>query len=237
MNILLSLALAIIPALLVVVYFRRKDRARPEPRKLSLKIFFLGVLSIIPALFLELGILKAGSEIGIPAALFPLFKAFAVAALVEEGLKLFILKRFAARSPHFDEVMDGIVYGVLAGMGFACLENILYVLGTGMAVAVARAFTSIPMHAAVSGLMGYYIGLAKFADDRGSSRRLTIAGFMIAFLLHGLYDLFIFAMPVWGNAFGLGILPVLIISLIMLRRRIRAALKEDLETGRIAPLT
>jgi len=234
LDLLLSLALAIIPALLVVAYFRRKDRARPEPGGLSLKIFFLGVLSIIPALLLELGLLKAGSEIGIPAALFPFFKAFAVAALVEEGLKLYILKRFAARSTHFDEVMDGIVYGVLAGMGFACLENVLYVLGSGMAVAVARAFTSIPMHAAVSGLMGYYIGRAKLVDEQASSRRLTITGFMIAFLLHGLYDLFIFAMPAWGNAFGLGILPVLVASLILLRGKIRAALKEDLKAGRIA---
>ncbi|MEN8209626.1 MAG: PrsW family glutamic-type intramembrane protease [Candidatus Fermentibacteria bacterium] len=234
MNLAVSLALAIFPALIIVVYFYRKDRAKPEPKGLVIRIFLLGLLSIVPAIFIELGIDELRGLLNpYYPILYPVFKAFIIAGLVEESLKLFIVKKYAFRKQAFDEVMDGIVYTVIAGMGFACLENVLYVLGKGITVGILRAFTSIPMHASVSVIMGYWIGMAKFSRTRGSRFKLILKGFLLAVLFHGLYDLCIFAIPFWSEYTALGLLPVLAWAILLAKRKVKAALREDREAGRI----
>jgi RsiW-degrading membrane proteinase PrsW (M82 family) len=234
MNLAISLTLAIVPALIIVIYLCRKDRAKPEPKRIIVRIFILGLLSTVPAIFIEMGINELrGYLYPCYAILYPIFKAFIVAGLVEESLKLFIVKKFAFRKKCFDEVMDGIVYTVVAGMGFACLENVLYVLGNGISVGILRAFTSIPMHASVSVIMGYWIGMAKFSKNRVSRRKLILKGFLLAVLFHGLYDLCIFAIPFWSEFVLLGLPPVLIWAIILAKRKIEAALREDEKAGRI----
>ena len=233
MNVVLALTLAIIPAVIIVIYFYRKDKAKPEPKGLIIRIFLLGLFSTLPALILEMLISEFSGILKPYHILYPIFKAFLVAAFVEESLKLFIVRRVAFRKKCFDEIMDGIVYAVVAGMGFACLENILYVLGKGLNVAILRAFTAIPLHAAVSVIMGYYIGMAKFSKDKGTERLLICKGFLLAVFFHGLYDLCIFAVPLWNPFMALGIVPVLIWVIILARRKIKFALRQDLEAGRI----
>lgn len=233
MNVLLSLTFAVVPALLIILYFLRKDRARPEPRRQIIKIFFLGLFSTVPAVLLELGVGEFGRFLRGYPELLPVFKAFIVAAMVEESLKFFIVKRIAFKKASFDEVMDGIVYAVMAGMGFACLENVLYVLGRGLTVALMRAVTSIPLHASVSVIMGYYIGIARFTQQKSSRRRLLWKGYLIAILFHGLYDLSIFAIPYWSQFTLLGLPPVLIWVIILARKKVKAALELDAKAGRI----
>ena len=233
MNVVLALTLAIIPAFVIVFYLYRKDRAKPEPKGIIIRIFLLGLFATAPAILLELFVIGFRGILKPYPVLFPVFKAFIVAALIEEGLKLFIVLRVAYRKKCFDEVMDGIVYAVMAGMGFACLENILYVLGRGLNVAILRAFTSIPLHAAVSVIMGYYIGMAKFSESRVTRRWLIWKGFLLAVFFHGLYNLCIFAVPVWSQFTALGILPVLVWVIILARSKIKLALRQDLEAGRI----
>ncbi len=233
MNVVLALTLATIPAVIIVIYFYRKDKAKPEPKGLIIRIFLLGLFSTLPALILEMAISEFRGILQPYKILYPVFKAFIVVALVEESLKLFIIRRVAFRKKCFDEIMDGIVYAVVAGMGFACLENILYVLGKGLSVAILRAFTAIPLHAAVSVIMGYYIGMAKFSDNKEKGRWLIWKGFLLAVFFHGLYDLCIFAVPLWNPFMALGIIPVLIWVIILARRNIKLALRQDLEAGRI----
>lgn len=233
MNVALGLTLAIIPALIIVIYFYRKDRAKPEPKGLIIRIFLLGLFSTLPAIILEMAVIELRGILVPYRILYPIFKAFVVAALIEEGLKLFIVRSVAYRKKCFDEIMDGIIYAVMAGMGFACLENILYVLGRGLTVAILRAFTSIPLHAAVSVVMGYYIGMAKFSKCKATRHRLIWKGFLLAVFFHGLYNMFIFAVPLWSQFMAIGILPVLIWVIILAKRKIKLALKQDLEAGRI----
>ena len=84
------------------------------------------------------------------------------------------------RNRAFDEPMDGIVYGVVASLGFATLENILFVFNGGMSVAVSRAFTAVPLHAFVGAIMGYYVGQAwRHPEER---RRFILQGYGIAVL-------------------------------------------------------
>ncbi len=231
----ISLLFAIVPAVVIVIYFYRKDRARPEPKGIIVRIFFLALLSTIPAIFVELGIDHLAGHLNPYRVLYPVFKAFITAALVEESIKLFIVRKYAFGKKCFDEVMDGIVYTVVAGMGFACMENVLYVLGNGMTVAVLRAFTSIPMHASVSVIMGYYIGLAKFSATGTERRKLILKGFLLAVFLHALYDLTIFAIPFWSEFTLIGLLPVLVWAILLAKRRVSAALAEDVSAGRISP--
>jgi len=125
LNLTVSFLLAAAPALLLLRYYYRQDRQRPEPKGLVLRIFLLGIAATFAAIPLELLMsLFQGLFTDFPL-LMALFKAFVVAALVEEYLKLTIVRVFAYRNRNFDEIMDGVVYTVVASLGFACMENIL----------------------------------------------------------------------------------------------------------------
>lgn len=232
MNVLISLSLAIAPAVILVVYYYKKDKLKPEPKGLVLKIFFLGILSIIPAIILELIVSRIQPLFKPAPLLFYAFEAFLVASLCEEFIKLVIVRFFAFNNKAFDEVMDGIVYTVVASLGFACFENVMYVLDGGIYVALLRAFTAVPMHALASGIMGYYIGKAKFAEG-GERRAFFLKGFFFAFMIHGVYDFLLMGTPVFGTLPALLIFPLLIIVFFWLGSLIKKALKEDLKEGRV----
>jgi len=233
---LLTLALAVVPALLLVRYYYRQDRARPEPKGLVVKVFLVGILSALVAIPLELLASQFQRAFDPRSIAYPLFKAFVVAGLVEECLKLTVVRLTAWRDPAFDEVMDGVVYTVVAGMGFACLENVLYVMGMGgsVATALARAFTAVPLHAVSSGLMGYFLGRSRFAASPGAARALVTSGLLTAVGFHGLYDFLLFVSPVWGGWTIFLVLPLVGLGFLALRGRIRAALAADGERARAA---
>jgi RsiW-degrading membrane proteinase PrsW (M82 family) len=232
-NVYIAFILAAAPALLLVRYYYRQDRARPEPKRLVLRVFIFGVISAFVAIPLEF---LAGSFQGLFAvhpALYAAFKAFVVAALVEEYLKLTVVRLFAYRTPYFDEVMDGVVYTVVASLGFACMENILYVMGGTLATALLRALTAVPLHATASGLMGYYVGRAKFARSPAAERLLQTRGLLTAVLIHGTYNFLLFMMPTWGPGPAWGVVPLLVATFFVLRGRIRAAVAADRAAGRL----
>jgi len=232
---LLPFIMAVAPALLLLRYYYRQDKQRPEPKGLVFKIFLLGILSTVPAILLELFLDSFRRFLSPSTVLYALFKAFVVAALCEEGIKLLVVRRFAYRNAAFDEVMDGVVYMVVASLGFACMENILYVMGGGVGGAVVRAFTAVPLHALASGTMGYFVGEARFASSRGEERALTLRGLFWAVLIHGLYDFLLFTIPSLGPLPTLGLIPLMVGSFLALRAKIRAALAEDKRSGRSGP--
>jgi RsiW-degrading membrane proteinase PrsW (M82 family) len=114
--------------------------------------FLVGILSILPAMALEwLGMMYTNK---LPNLLGHWLNAFVVIAFSEELAKYMFLKWFAYRSSHFDEPFDGIIYALMVSMGFAALENIMYVLNGGITVALMRMFTAVPAHATFAVLMG-----------------------------------------------------------------------------------
>jgi RsiW-degrading membrane proteinase PrsW (M82 family) len=232
MIILISLLLAVAPTIFLVRYFYRLDRAKPEPKGLVLKVFLFGLLSALVAIPLELlvaslqGLFDPGS-LGVIV-----FRAFIVAGLVEEFLKLTVVRLTAYRANAFDEVVDGIVYTVAAGLGFACMENVLYVLGRPLSIALIRAFTAVPLHALASGLMGYAVGRARFAASAAEERSWMRRGLATAVLVHGLYDFLLFVVPLWGHLPNLGLIPLLVVGFLVLRGRIRSAIAQDRREGR-----
>ncbi|TDA86473.1 PrsW family intramembrane metalloprotease, partial [Halomonas marinisediminis] len=76
-----------------------------------------------------------------------------------------------------------------------------YVLEGGYEVALLRAFTAIPAHASFGVLMGYFMGKAKFSNNRVA---LNLLGLFLAIVFHGAYDFFLFLefIPgIWVGAF------------------------------------
>jgi protease PrsW len=144
---------AIVPSLLLLWYVYARDK-NPEPRGLLLKTFLLGAIICVPvvpvAMMLEA--MGKGMTGGMWGSAF--VQGFLGAAIPEEFFKFLVLRAYVWRQDHFDEPLDGVVYGATASLGFATLENILYVGQHGLGVAVLRALTAVPGHAFTGVVMG-----------------------------------------------------------------------------------
>ncbi len=182
--------LAIAPCLIICQYIFRMDKYESEPKLHLLVCFILGIVCTLPAINLEtLGTRLINSE---PHNLFRTFIfATFVVALSEELLKFLSLMFYAFPRKEFNEPMDGIVYSTMVSMGFAAMENILYVQGNikdGWGIALARAFTAVPAHGLFALAMGYYVGKAKLNDTPINKLKNCLKGLGAAIVLHGAYD-------------------------------------------------
>jgi len=178
------------PGLFWLWYFRRKDDLEPEPRVLLLRVFGLGCVAALIVL-----LLRPYYEVILPASprdLRIILDAFVVTALFEELAKLVALLAGIYFHHELDEPLDGIIYGIAAALGFASVENVLYlIVHDDPSLVVLRAFTATLGHVAFTGSIGFFFGLAKFAE--GSRRVWLIAiGLAIGVFFHGAYDVFLF---------------------------------------------
>ncbi|HTX71389.1 MAG TPA: PrsW family glutamic-type intramembrane protease [Rectinemataceae bacterium] len=218
-SLLLALALAALPAVLLIAFFYRLDRARPEPMRLIVRSVLFGFLAVIPAAGIELALgFLVPSIPGVPGTL---FEAFIVAGLVEESVKLYFVRRYIFRRPEFDERSDGIIYAICVSLGFAFIENFMYG-HDDLRILLIRSFTAVPGHAVFSGVMGYYVGMAKLEPGKSGAWR---TGLFWAVLLHGLYD----ALLLSGALVGYLVFPLLLVGWRVLRRLFAKAQAIDLE--------
>ncbi|MBR4739283.1 MAG: PrsW family intramembrane metalloprotease [Bacteroidales bacterium] len=179
---------AVLPVLLLLFFIYRKDRLNPEPLGKLLLTFFVGCLSVIPAGLMERMLMPLGPAAEVAPVLNGVFTGYVVAGFSEELCKLLLLLWVIWRSRHFDEYFDGIVYAAFLSLGFACVENIGYVMGGSdpMGTALMRGLLAVPAHFLFAVTMGYYVSLAKF-DPAGRSKHLFLA-LLYPVLLHGTYD-------------------------------------------------
>ena len=206
------LGLALAPAFFFLWFFWARDKYEREPLRLLFVTFLLGALSVLPTIALE----KLGSVI-IPESrnlAVTMLHYFVVVALVEESMKFLATAAKAYRSPEFDEPMDGVVYSAAAALGFAAVENVLYVFQHGVSVGIMRAILSVPGHALDSILFGYFLGLAKFDSRRKNS--LIARGLLLATLFHGSWDFFL-EVGLWWLAILLYIAQWVIATILMRR--------------------
>jgi RsiW-degrading membrane proteinase PrsW (M82 family) len=215
MNI-LTIALATLPGLLIVIYIYYKDIHDKEPHKYLIWCFLFGALSTVPAIWLERWGMSLGYDVS-PDIVTTFIFAFIVVAGSEELVKYVFLRGYIFPKEEFNEPLDGIVYAVMIGMGFATTENIMYATSYGLHTTIIRAFTAVPAHAAFAVIMGYYVGIAKFTD--GNRIRYLLQGFLGAVALHGAYDFFIFQKN-YPALTGLTMV-TLIIGIVLSRRMIR----------------
>ncbi len=185
---------AVLPVVALCYYIYKKDANR-EPIALLRKIFLFGFLSAIPVIVIEiiLGVFFPTEDVSSFLILF--INTFVSVALVEEGFKWIVTKKFGYDNQEFDEVYDIIVYAVFASLGFACIENILYVFQYGLGNAITRALTSIPGHTCFAVIMGYFFSKAKVnhLNNSQSNYVKNLALSIIApAVFHTLYDAIIF---------------------------------------------
>lgn len=187
---------AIAPIVFLLSYIHKKD-PHPESKKLLRKVFIFGCLTTIPVMFAE----------GAYSAMFgeteTFMGVFMGVALVEEFFKWIVIYILCYRNQEFDESYDAIVYSAFSSLGFACIENILYVVFMGgIGVGILRALTAVPGHLCHAIVMGYFIGKARSAKTKGQSTGgYLFLSLLMPVLTHCLYDYFLVAEQVFAWLF------------------------------------
>lgn len=177
---------SLLPVVVLMAYIYKRDTFNKEPWPLLMKAFGFGVLAamldILVAGFLQ-RVVPHPADTPLANAL---YNAFVCAALPEEFCKLLLLYLCIWKNPYFDEYYDGLEYAAFVGLGFAGIENVLYIMQGGLGLAVGRGIFAVPAHFFFAIFMGYFFSLARF---RYSRRRffLTLA-YIVPVILHGTYD-------------------------------------------------
>lgn len=231
MQLIFLLIAALAPVAVLLWYINNKDKKQPEPTGWLVKAFGYGMASILLTFVILIpleAIFGSGSDGDEYASVIDAFwSAFVSAAIPEELAKLIMLWLLLRRNPFFDEKFDGIVYAVCVGMGFAGVENVMYLIegledGSWVATGIARALFSVPGHFLFAVLMGYYYSCYHFGID---GRRRTRAMILVApILAHGIYDGILFSLQV-----DEGIAAVGMILFLLFFNRLRKKGKERIE--------
>ncbi len=185
-------ALAAAPAVYLLFLIYKLDKKDKEPFGLLVKLVAFGAITTIPACIIEMigeGILFLFFEE--ESVLATVLYYTIVVAGTEELVKFLALFWSTWKIPSFNYRFDGVVYAVFVSLGFALLENILYVLQYGVITGILRALTAVPLHCAAGIYMGAFYGNAKKYDNSGDvkkSRANLIKAYFIPVLLHGIYD-------------------------------------------------
>ena len=198
------LVAGLVPCVVLLWYINKKDSIEKEPTGLLVKLIFLGCLSTIPAMVLELVGTNILTSIGMDETsyLYIFVENFFIVALAEEGCKKLMLRLGSWKNPAFNYVFDGVVYGVCVALGFAGLENVLYISGFGMEVAVVRGLAAVPLHAICGVFMGHFYGLEKkytVSGMTGLAKNVKTLSIVIPVLIHGFYD---FAASIGSDTFA-----------------------------------
>lgn len=196
---LILFTISILPVFLIGMFIYKKDKNK-EPTKLLIKLFLGGMgscfLVTIISIILEL--------------IFPIFAAdtknlnlielaihvFIGVALVEEFCKWLVAYKISYNDKNFDEFYDAIVYCIFVSLGFACLENLLYVYQYGIVTGIIRALLAVPGHACNGMFMGYYLGLSKIGalnNRKDIKTKNIILSILIPTITHGIYDYCLFS--------------------------------------------
>lgn len=185
MNYPLLFILGVLPSFIWLLYFLRKD-VHPEPNRMIVLVFAAGMGSALVALAIERLVLPAFNAFSSPLSVFA--SLFIGVALVEEVVKYGAVRFTVLNKKVIDEPIDVPLYFIVAGLGFAALENTLVLVGAGVAwnapeiagLSALRFLGAVFLHALVSGMLGYFI-----------VQHRLFAGLYSAVILHGLFNWFI----------------------------------------------
>ncbi len=186
--------LALLPVIILGYYTYSKDDEK-EPKKLLIELFLGGLLSAILTVVLSLLVrvvfpMFAG-EVAYFGPIKLLIYTFVVVAFIEELCKFIILYLISYHNKEYDQLYDMVVYAVFVALGFAWIENLLYVYEGGLTIALTRLVFAVPTHASVAVFMGYYLSLSKLSElykKEKLRRKYLLYSILIPTLLHGVYD-------------------------------------------------
>ena len=188
-----ALLASLAPVLIILFYIYFRDKYEKEPLKMLIKALILGILIVVPVIFVEGLLMNFMPQSGKVAS--AAWHAFVVAGTTEELFKFLALYLLIWKSPSFNEKFDGIVYAVFVSLGFAGVENVLYVMDGGMQTALIRSLTAVPAHAIFGVIMGYYLGIAHMYKELQGS--YLVKALLVPILLHGIYDFILMVEVGW----------------------------------------
>jgi RsiW-degrading membrane proteinase PrsW (M82 family) len=232
----LTFAIASVTPVMIFLYLIYKKDKNKEPMSLLIKCLLGGFLVAGIAILVELGLHLAGRDME-DGLFHSAYTAFIVAALTEEGLKWMVVRWLVWKNADFDEHYDGIIYAVFVSLGFALIENLMYVFDGGLKVALVRAVLAVPGHGLFAVLMGYHLSLAKFSKPEETNRHLFM-GLFFPVVFHGLYDFALMYMGEQDDNNPLVILGLLILfTFVVIRlwivgiRNIKRHINKDIEVN------
>ncbi|MGO1469262.1 MAG: PrsW family intramembrane metalloprotease [Tissierella sp.] len=185
--------IAIVPVIIGLLAIYLTDRIDKEPAKLLFLTYILGALVVVPTIVVEELLVRVNIFSGVYGAL---FSAFIVAGLTEEYFKRLVVLKVPYRTRYFNEKLDGIIYGVFAALGFATVENIMYVAfryTNNPFIGLYRGIFSVPAHGIFGITMGYYLSLSKFNTDKEGKRKNKRLSLIMPMILHGIFDFILMA--------------------------------------------
>ncbi len=207
MDFLRLVIIAVIPGIALSLGLYLTDRYDREPVRLLLKLFLFGMLAAVPTIFME-RILSGFNFFG---GIFSIFwTAFIVAGLTEEYFKRLVVMKIAYNHQAFDEKLDGIIYCAYSALGFATIENIMYVVSGFDAdpyIGWYRGILSVPAHMLFAVTMGYYLSLARFSPDEATRSHYFARSLIVPILLHGTFNFILMA--------GISLLMILFIPFVI----------------------
>lgn len=210
-----------LPSLTWLSYYLRKD-VHPEPKKMIVKVFLWGSLITIPVFFAQIGLKYLLDKFGLNSSslTYNLIYWFLIIALSEEFFKYLVVRLKVVNSPHLDEPLDVMLYMVVSALGFAAVENILYlftptgeipfhmVVDVALVVVIVRFVGATFLHTLCSSVVGYCLAMSFCAPKK--KYFYVSAGIIMAAVLHGMYD---FSIINLGGYFRIGIPAIVIIIL------------------------
>mgnify|MGYP001560792217 CR=1 FL=1 len=213
----------LLPSLVWLFYYLKKD-LHPESKLMIVKVFFYGIIVTVPVFFIQIWLSQLLTQVqsleffvDYPVVV-DILKWFFVIALTEEALKYMVLKFAVLKNGELDEPLDIMLYMVIIALGFAGLENILYLLSpvnnlsfdtilkTTIIISFVRFIGATFLHTLCSALLGYFLALSFLKNKQRIP--LTIFGITLATLLHGLYNFSIITLEKPMNF----IIPIIIIT-------------------------
>ncbi len=208
-----TIAASIAPGIALLSYFYLRDRYEIEPLHMVAKTFLFGILLVFPVMVLQFGI-QEEFDLGVFA------KSFFIAGFIEEFFKWFIVYFTVYKHVEFDELYDGIVYAVAVSLGFATLENFIYLYSYGLEEALMRALLPVSSHALFGVIMGYNLGKGKFESKPTNQRIYMFYSVFLPFLLHGCYNFILYSST---HHYLWVIMPFMAILWFISMRRVRKA--------------
>ncbi|WP_226579396.1 glutamic-type intramembrane protease PrsW [Halobacillus litoralis] len=206
------LTVAISPAVAIMTFIYLSKRIELEPLPLIIRMFVIGIIMVFPIMFIQYAF---ETEKVLEQ---PFLTSFFLAGLLEEFFKWFFLLFVAYRHSDFDHHYDGIIYGTAISLGFATIENLLYILNKGIEIALLRAIFPVSSHALFGIMMGFYMGKAKFTAEK--TNRFLVSALFIPVFLHTAYD---YMITIKDDTWVYWITPFMILLWIIGFRKIKLA--------------
>jgi RsiW-degrading membrane proteinase PrsW (M82 family) len=195
LHFLMIILISVAPCVFWLWIIYKKDKYAPEPLSLIIRTFFIGAGMAIPVAVVEYLIFPGGSK-GNLSLVGAAYQAFIVAGVTEEVGKFLVVRLTMYKSVHFEEPADGLVYAAAAALGFAALENVVYLISFGWQTILIRGLVSNLAHVLFSGFWGYPLALTKLGILK--NKGWVWLGLFTAIVAHGIFDFLLFTTSVYS---------------------------------------